>query len=147
MNVLRIREIGDATRLGALCGSAIAVLMFGISFATDKQLAYHIGRFLIGQAENLGLAIFLGLVLAVFVGYLVAARRNFAIPGSMLAICSVGAIYAWCQVGLNFFPGPYLAVMVSPALLHILAAQLHRLSLQSEIVSLQNEAVSVLNTA
>ena len=146
MNFLRMREIGDATRLAALCGSAIAALMFGISFATDKLFPYHIERFLIGQAENIGLAIFLGLVLAVFVSYLLAARKKFAIPGSMLAICSVGAIYAWCRVGYNFFPSLYLAVMVCPALLHVLATQLYRLSLQREIIFLQNEAVGVVNT-
>ena len=95
---------------------------------------YHIERFLIGQAENLGLAIFLGLVLAVFVSYLLAARKKFAIPGSMLAIGSVGAIYAWCRVGHNFFPSPYLAVMVCPALLHVLAAQLYRLSLEPIVI-------------
>ena len=147
MTALSFREIENASRISALYGSAIAALTFGIGFAAEKQLTYHVNRLVSSQSGSLGLAVFLGLILAVFISYWFAARTKDPIPGSLLAIGFVAAIYGWCRVGLDFFPSPYLAVLVGPALLHIWAVKLSRRPSKSDEVLPEDEAASFASTS
>ena len=140
MTALNLSRFENLSRALAHSGSAIAALIFGICFATEKNFAYQTKRFLTGQDEDLGLPIFLCLLLAVFVGYVLAGKKQFVAIGSILTIGAVGAVYAWCQVELNRSPGPYLIVLACPALFHLLALMLHRQSLQGERASLQSQA-------
>ena len=147
MNVLRIRKVGNLFRRGALCGSAIAFLMFVFGFATDKQLVFLIQQFVAGQVQQLSFSVFLFLILAVFIGYLIAASKKHAHLGSMFSLCSVVAIFTWCRASFNFSPSPFLAVLACPALLHILAGHLHRLSLQGKVDAPQKVTDEVANTS
>ena len=140
MYALNIREFGHATRLSALCGSAVAALLFGIGFAAERQLPYHIERVFFGQHETFGLAIYLGLIGLVFVSYLLASKQKFTVRSSLLAIGFVGAIYAWCLWGHNFVPSPLLLVLALPPLLHVLAVRFTPQTPNSDVIAESKEA-------
>lgn len=146
MNVLSIRELGEATHLGALYGSAVACLTFAIGFSTEQYLPDMIKGFFTGNTAGLDLATYIALIAAVFISYLLAAKKGYAILGSVLATGFVVAIFACCQVSHDFYPSTSLLVMICPALLHVLAGQFYRLSPESEVSSQHEEAINLVGT-
>ena len=128
MYALNIREFGHATRLSALCGSAVAALLFGIGFAAEQQLPYHIERVFFGQHETFGLAIYLGLIGLVFVSYLLASKQKFTVRSSLLAI------------------GFVLLVLALPPLLHVLAVRFTPQTPNSDVIA-ESKETSITETS
>ena len=117
MSNASIRKCELITRSIARWGSVVAAIMFGIAFLTDKSLSYAIVS---GQALQIAL------VLAVFIGYLLAWKKRHEAIGSLLAIAAVGIYYLWSQVNIDFTLGPFYSVVALPALFHLLAVAFHR---------------------
>lgn len=143
MKTLSNFKYGNAVRLGAIYGSAIAAVLFGTAFATDRLLHSHYPEIFSGNADYFGVRMFLGLLLGVFVSYLLAASKRFALTGSLLAICAVGGLFAWFNTNLETFPSPFLAVLAIPAVLHMVAVRSEHQAIEKEVVPLSSEVVHV----
>lgn len=72
MSTAAIHECEVLARKVAIWSSLAAAVVFGVGFATDRALSYHL---VIGQAEQIGL------VLLVFAGYWFAWSTRFEAPG------------------------------------------------------------------
>ncbi|TWU22606.1 hypothetical protein [Bythopirellula polymerisocia] len=146
MKALHTSKFGNAVRLSALYGSAIAALLCGIAFATDRPLFSHYEEILSGNIDYYGVRIYLGLLLGVFLSYLLAANSNkrLAVAGSLLAICAVGGMFAWYRTIHNASLDAFVAALASPALLHIVAVGSEARSFEREVVPVPSEPVQVV---
>jgi len=123
MNTASIQETELVTRSIARWGSAAAAIIFGVAFATDNLLDWHIvsSQF-----------VHILLVVTIFVGYAIAWTKRFEVLGSVIALAAMIGVFVYVlSQGVPSFPEPapiFLAVG-APALFHLVAVMLHRYDL------------------
>ena len=143
MHAQTLTRFGSMSRLIALCTSAAAALSFAIAFTSEKHLSYQLGRFFTGREQNPDLVIYLAIVLAVSVGYVLASRQSLAAYGGALTLVSVAALYAWCQIRYNLTLEPLLLVIAVPAVFHMLEVRMHRAALRKQLAASAEEPVEL----
>ena len=129
MNANTLHKLEEITRSVALWTSAFGAAIFAaVFFTTTKGLGFQLERFLTGKEESIVLPVYLGLILATFLGYLIASKQQHARIGGTIAALSVAAIYGWCEYGsdYSYSVGPFLVALASPALFHLASAELQR---------------------
>jgi hypothetical protein len=124
MNATTIYESETVTRSIARWGSAVAAIMFGLAFVTDKTLSWQIVS---------GQVVPIGLIVAMFAFYALAWTKRFEALGSVLALVCMIAVYVIYMVLLallnNHPPSLWFLVVGTPALFHLVAMVLHRYGL------------------
>lgn len=128
MSAQRILGFAKVARFVAKWGSVAAATIFVWGFAADTQLMSSLSHFAAGPLTNVAVVVFLCKLISVFVCYWLAAKHNFETAASLMAISIVGALYGWCKVELNFYPGPFLAVLAVPPGFHLMAVLCERLA-------------------
>lgn len=128
MSALRNFDWEAVTRAIAKWGSLVTAIVFGIGFLSDRELMNKIASFDAVYMKNTTAQAYMVLLMAVFVSYLFAGKQKMEVLGSLLVFASVGAIYLWCHVGMEFSPGPQLLVLALPAVFYLLSGAMHRWS-------------------
>lgn len=129
MNTQALDRLQNAFRTIALWASAAAVLIFRKGFfGNDSNLSYHLQRFLTGREESIDLPVYLGLIVAVFFGYLIACKKRLAGVGGAIAVIAVLAIFSWCEFYISISLSPFLLALLGPALFHLASASLQRIA-------------------
>ena len=117
MKTTTVDEAESVTRSIARWGSAAAAVIFGVAFFTDDALSWHI------VSCNV---VAIGLIVAVFAGYALAWTIRYESMGSVIAVVSTIASYAYYVLAVPPPPSVYFLAIGAPALFHLMAILLHR---------------------
>lgn len=120
MNATAIQETESVTRTIARWGSAVAAVVFGVAFITDKHLSL--------QIVSLQL-VPIALIVAIFAGYALAWTKRYEAVGSVIALLSVIGAYVAYKLLNPPAVTPFFLGVGLPALFHLVAVVLHRMGL------------------
>ncbi|QDT01064.1 hypothetical protein [Adhaeretor mobilis] len=139
-----LHKLEDMTHTIALWTSVAATTIFAsvFFFTSDINFNYHFQRFFSGKAGSADLPIFMGILLAICLGYTLASKKQLAEVGGAIVVVSVAALYGWCAFVISYSPGPTLLVLAAPALFFLAsrraAAKQEALSLAEELPLVEN---------
>ena len=119
MNATTIHETELMTRSIARWGSVVAAIIFGVAFATDPTLSWHIVSKQIAQIM---------LISVIFLGYALAWTKRFEVLGSSIALLAMIAVYS-VMISTGGSPALVFLAVGAPAAFHLLAVILHRYAL------------------
>lgn len=139
-----LHKLEDMSRTVAVWTSASVIIIFtGVFFATNSNFGYHLQQIYAGKEESIKLPVFLGMILAVFVGYLLARKKQLAVVGATIAMIATAVIYAWCELWYLDPLSPYLLALAGPALFHLASVELDRAAARQEASVRSEEPQSV----
>ena len=144
MKSLPVHEVKKAIRQGARYGSVLAALLVGLTFATDRLMYHQYGEILKNRSDYFGVGIFVGLAFGLVLSYLLAATKRWALPGCLLAICSVAGMYVWSNASLGEFPDSFLAVLAVPALFRVSAVRSEGRAIAAEVVPISSDGIPAI---
>ena len=103
------------------CSAAVAIT-FGVVFVTDKTMSWD-------MVSN---QIYVGLIVAMIFGYVLALTKRYEALGSVMATMSMSAVYIiYMLPDFPTYPADlFFLVVGAPALFHLLAIVLHHYELK-----------------
>lgn len=144
MNAQLLNRMENLSRTIAVWTSALATIIFaGVFFATDSNFGYQLQQFFVGKAVSIKLPVFLGMICAVFVGYLLAIKKQLAVVGGSIAMAAAAVIYTWCELWHLDPLSSFLLALAGPALFHLVSAQLRHVAAKKEVSMRSQESQPV----